>query len=394
MTEAILSEQLVMKDLRHHAHGWALSVMLHGLAALATVTLLSELELPAQPDTCRWAVALTPKPAPVQDSAQPLERKSITQPAPAAVQRAVETKTLARPTQVTRVVQHREVMPVTESVRQVPQTVEAVQTNAQPIDEPRPIQEQVHRPGQESVRETVTHTTQSIESTQAEVVTPAVSRDAVEATHVSHPGVVHTEVEPRAPAETESMVAETPLTTDATPVTREVRAAPEVARSMTPDIVYRPAVQERRVSAVPQSQADYGWLSAALFSRIEQIKRYPALARSNHWEGRVVLEAVIRKDGTIVQAKIVESSGHAALDQDALAALERASPLGLKYPLNRSLTWHVPITSRLSHERHTYAGTANIGTLCKGVRPCGHLWGPDMSDCSRRWESSCRGSSS
>jgi protein TonB len=107
-------------------------------------------------------------------------------------------------------------------------------------------------------------------------------------------------------------------------------------------------VKERPLRAFPKAQADYGWLSDTLWRRIEQLKRYPALARSNHWEGKVIVEAVIQDDGTIIDTQIAESSGHAVLDQQALTVLKQASPLALKHPLGqRRVTILVPISYRL-----------------------------------------------
>ena len=86
----------------------------------------------------------------------------------------------------------------------------------------------------------------------------------------------------------------------------------------------------------------------SLDQRIEQLKRYPLQARTRHWEGKVILEAVIRDDGTIVKLRIDESSGHAILDQDALNVVKKASPLALKHPLGQpQITILVPISYNL-----------------------------------------------
>jgi protein TonB len=106
--------------------------------------------------------------------------------------------------------------------------------------------------------------------------------------------------------------------------------------------------QERRVEARPSGQADFGWLVESLWRRIESLKRYPSVARARRWEGKVVVEAIIRHDGEILDCHIAESSGHGVLDQDALSVLRRASPLPLKHPLGRpQITILLPITYRL-----------------------------------------------
>ena len=115
---------------------------------------------------------------------------------------------------------------------------------------------------------------------------------------------------------------------------------------VAPSIEHR-AVQQRLVQH-RQTQMDYGWLRNALWRRIEELKRYPTEARINHWEGKVVVEVVIRDDGEVVGLKIAESSGRAILDQEALAVIRKASSLTLKHSLGRpSITLLVPISYKL-----------------------------------------------
>ena len=56
------------------------------------------------------------------------------------------------------------------------------------------------------------------------------------------------------------------------------------------------------------------------------MKRYPTQARANHWEGKVLVKAVIRDDGTVADLMIAESSGQPILDQEAMAVMMKASP--------------------------------------------------------------------
>lgn len=96
------------------------------------------------------------------------------------------------------------------------------------------------------------------------------------------------------------------------------------------------------------TRADYGWLRDALWGRIEELKRYPSLARTNHWEGKVVVSAVIRDDGEVTGVQIAETSGRTVLDEEAMAVMKKASPLRLKHPLGqRQITILIPISYRL-----------------------------------------------
>lgn len=112
-------------------------------------------------------------------------------------------------------------------------------------------------------------------------------------------------------------------------------------------VVQRPQAVERLLRTRAM-QADYGWLAQSLWNQVERFKRYPYLARMNRWEGKVVLEAVIRDDGAVPHIRVVESSGHEILDQDAIETLRRCAPVHLSHPLGRrEIALHIPIMYRL-----------------------------------------------
>ncbi|MBH0192610.1 MAG: energy transducer TonB [Nitrospira sp.] len=73
----------------------------------------------------------------------------------------------------------------------------------------------------------------------------------------------------------------------------------------------------------------------SLLGRINELKNYPHMARMNHWEGKVVLRAVIKDDGQVLMVDVQESSGRSVLDNDAMETLRRASPLKLEQPLGK-----------------------------------------------------------
>lgn len=77
--------------------------------------------------------------------------------------------------------------------------------------------------------------------------------------------------------------------------------------------------------------------------------RYPRLARSHGWEGRVVLGFRVRPDGTITDIRVVESSGRAILDRAAVAALEQVErvPSLAERALAGPLALRMPVTYRL-----------------------------------------------
>jgi protein TonB len=113
-------------------------------------------------------------------------------------------------------------------------------------------------------------------------------------------------------------------------------------------LVNRPTPRAREATVSRVLHADYGWLAEMLFAKVEQSKRYPTFAKSRRWQGNVMLQAVIHEDGSISDITIVTPSGHSILDLDAVALLEQASPVQLKYPLGQShVVVHIPIGYRL-----------------------------------------------
>lgn len=75
------------------------------------------------------------------------------------------------------------------------------------------------------------------------------------------------------------------------------------------------------LSDVPSS-----W-KARLMSHLERYKRYPEAARTQRAEGTALLSFGMDRDGRVLGYSIVRSSGCPELDSEALAMIERASPL-------------------------------------------------------------------
>jgi periplasmic protein TonB len=69
---------------------------------------------------------------------------------------------------------------------------------------------------------------------------------------------------------------------------------------------------------------------AADFSRvrdaIQHAIAYPATARRMGWEGKVVVAFQLLSDGSVRDVRVVQGSGHAALDRGAIEAVRNASP--------------------------------------------------------------------
>lgn len=221
---------------------------------------------------------------------------------------------------------------------EAPPTVEPAP--APPTPTPVP-QRQVERPINPRPR---VKTVETVPQTAHDVVTPieaTLERSVVQTAESST--VVTQEV-----ITNHESVAEQPPVAYA-PVGRQVdlveRESPR-SDSQSSEVEHR--VVQHRLIKVRETQADYGWLRGALWDRIHELKHYPSQARENHWEGKVVVQAVIRADGTIVDCEVVESSGRAILDQEALEVMKKASPLTLRHPLGKpNITLLIPINYRL-----------------------------------------------
>ncbi len=149
-------------------------------------------------------------------------------------------------------------------------------------------------------------------------------------------------IETPPPATAEQPVAQAPA---AAPQPMPAASAPAETAARTPDLA---SASRPSPASTTQAKRDYGWLTETLWSRIEQLKRYPSLARLNRWEGKVVVRAVIKETGDVADLRIAQSSGYDILDQDALETLKQATPLTLKQPLGQpQIVVHIPISYKL-----------------------------------------------
>jgi len=64
-----------------------------------------------------------------------------------------------------------------------------------------------------------------------------------------------------------------------------------------------------------------------LINHLNRHKRYPDAARSRHAQGTVVVAFKLDRSGQLVASHVKKRSGSPALDDEALAMLQRASPL-------------------------------------------------------------------
>jgi len=88
------------------------------------------------------------------------------------------------------------------------------------------------------------------------------------------------------------------------------------------------ATASAAVQALPKRAASYSlptWKSK-IETALERSKRYPAAAQARNQHGVVHVAFVIDREGRLVSSRISRGCGHAPLDEEALALLERAQP--------------------------------------------------------------------
>lgn len=284
---------------KHRVHGWIISAMVHVCGVGAAFSWMTDLPLAQQPESFRWEVSL-------QEPAVPIAQEQP-EPTPAPpVPKNVEPRRVER----TPVAQRQ-----TESVEQVAR-------EAEPLDRQAQVQTRIAEQARESLHET------------------------------GDPIVRQVQASPMAESRTVPSPMATPTVMASSPQAHIVQDTDNV-HEVVPTAHAAPLVQhlpthERVLRALPQTQADYGWLQESILARIQQLKHYPSRAKMNDWEGKVIVQAVIREDGSIVDLLVAESSGHEALDQEALLVVKTASPLTLKHPLGKAqVPILVPISYRL-----------------------------------------------
>jgi len=269
-----------------HVQGWLVSVLLHSTVALAAILFVKQIQLAPQDEPFKWNVAMVSTTQPVQSTASSPNQA----PAPS--------------------------VPSTTSVPSphVQQTVPA-----QILPSPRPLAQQ------------------KTPSISERTVTPLMTEPPPpqsEVTSIAKPAEASVAVS----AESDSLTAPS--------------SAPSAILEHTAQSDQAPApTQMAAISSTPTNAPttrDYGWLSEAILRRVEELKRYPASARVDHAEGKVVVKAVINEDGSIGEVEVFQSSGHPGLDKAAVETMREAAPFHLPRPLGQPrMTIKIPMSYRL-----------------------------------------------
>ena len=271
-----------------HAQGWLVSVLLHGTVAFVAILFMKQIHLDPQNEAFKWNVAMVSPTQHVQSSALPQNQ------APA---RSVPSTTSAPSPPV---------QPAAPA-----QTLSPPQLLAQPTTPP--ISERTATPV--TAEPTALPSTQATAPITHEVAAPI----ATEYTSIMKP-------------------AEAPTAVSAEPDTQTAQSVqpPAQMASISPALTNAP------------TKRDYGWLSEEILRRVEELKRYPASARIDRAEGKVVVKAVINEDGNIGEVEVFQSSGYLTLDKAAVETMRQAAPFHLPHPLGQPrMTIKIPMSYRL-----------------------------------------------
>lgn len=106
-------------------------------------------------------------------------------------------------------------------------------------------------------------------------------------------------------------------------------ASAEVQQASAPPSVQAPSsnqysARQSSSGVVTPSQANW---QAQVLAHLERHKRYPRAAQRRRSEGVSLIEYAVDRMGGVQWARLARSSGNALLDGEALAAVQRASPL-------------------------------------------------------------------
>ncbi len=113
---------------------------------------------------------------------------------------------------------------------------------------------------------------------------------------------------------------------EAPPVERPPAAATTAPPAVSAPPSEAPAAPAQGASSAPPSNGAPTWQGLVL-GRLEQFKRYPAMAQYRRQQGVANLRFTMDRDGKVLSARLEKTSGYDLLDQETLALIQRAQPL-------------------------------------------------------------------
>lgn len=133
----------------------------------------------------------------------------------------------------------------------------------------------------------------------------------------------------------EETIAEEPIIEEAAEETlAEEVVVEEVVEELTEEVAEEVVVEEAVVEEPVEEpvlkfgldvQPEYpGGLTEAM-KVVAANTKYPAEAKANGWEGKVICTLIVEKDGSVSSVKVMRSSGYTVLDDEAVRAFSTLS---------------------------------------------------------------------
>lgn len=129
--------------------------------------------------------------------------------------------------------------------------------------------------------------------------------------------------QPRPPIKPRPSTA-VPANVETLPLTTEPEPTPTVSAAPPALVTTAPPARPAPPAAVAASARTW---EGMLLAHLERRKRYPTEARAQRREGVAYVRFVMTRDGRVLSVELERSSGHPALDREAVALLRRAQPL-------------------------------------------------------------------
>ncbi len=283
-----------------HVQGWLVSVLLHGIVALVAILLVKQIQLAPKDESFKWNVAIASPTQSIKSAGSP--RSEL--PAP-----FVPSTTSVPSPHILRTATAQTSPSPTPLAQQATPSISEQAVASVVADPPAQLSPKLPTPSQSAV-----HTTQSVEP---------IKHETVASTAVAEESLTQT-----APSSVSEDFEQTALSDQAPLPTQMTSISPAASNT--------------------SMKRDYGWLTETIVRRVEELKRYPASARVDRAEGKVVVKAVVNEDGSIGAVEVFQSSGHSGLDKAAIETLRQASPFHLPRSLGKpGMTIKIPMSYRL-----------------------------------------------
>lgn len=141
-----------------------------------------------------------------------------------------------------------------------------------------------------------------------------------------------------------------PVQAEPPPPPTVITAAPKV--DAPPVVTVPPPEPPRKIEPNEDDiNAALGQYGNTLGRAIAKHKQYPKIAAMRGWQGECLLDLKLDGNGNVLSASVKESSGHEALDNQALEMVRKASPFPAPPEVlrDRSFNITVPVSFKLEN---------------------------------------------